>query len=285
MYSPDKGLSTPLALQCPICAGSLVTMNENIASSDGPRIDPYAPVDEERLREEEHILRRHVTDRRWQRMQDVLDMRSRYLAAAVEDVFQPHNASAVLRSCDAFGVQDVHIVENRNRYRTNPGVELGTAQWLSLYRYSPPPPPGADRSEHALAERTAAPAGTEAAIRTLRRLGYRIVATTPHRDDVTLEDFSLEEGPAVLLLGTEKEGLSEVALDHADEYLRIPMRGFVESLNISVSAAICLQALSARLRVTDLPWRLSDYERLLILNRWLRRSVRNAELIVARELD
>ncbi|MCG8478882.1 MAG: RNA methyltransferase [Spirochaetales bacterium] len=244
-------------------------------------------MDEHRLREEERILRRHVTDRRWRRMHDVLDMRSRYLAVAVEDVFQPHNGSAVLRSCDAFGVQDVHIIENRNRYRTNPGVELGTAQWLSLYRYSSPHLKEVAETARVLTETTAEPAlpGTDEALRTLRRLGYRIVATTPHRDDVTLEEFSLEAGPAVLLLGTEKEGLSEAALHRADEYLRIPMRGFVESLNISVSAAICLQTLSARLRATDLPWRLSAYERLLILNRWLRHSVRNADLIVDRELD
>src|SRR6056297_3817142 len=98
--------------------------------------DPYdTEKDDNRLIAEESVLRRFVSDRRWERMQAVLDQRSRYISVAVEDIYQPHNASAVLRSCDAFGVQDVHIIENRNRYRVNPGVELGTAQWLSLYRY------------------------------------------------------------------------------------------------------------------------------------------------------
>jgi len=256
--------------------------------------DPYATdKSDERLAAEEAVLRRFVTDRRWERMQSVLDQRSRYISVAVEDIYQPHNGSAVLRSCDAFGVQDVHIIENRNRYQVNPGVELGTAQWLSLYRYraaafsaagaspgasSNPPgpgPAGIHRPE----------AGTREAIAALRSAGYRIVATTPHRDDVDLDALSLQKGPVALFFGAEKEGLSQTMLDEADEYLRIPMRGFVESLNISVSAAVCLNRLGDRLRNEGLPWRLSPDRRRLILNRWLRSTVRNAGQILDRELS
>ncbi len=234
--------------------------------------DPYnTGKSAERLVAEEEVLRRFVTDQRWERMQHVLDQRSRYITAAVEDIYQPHNGSAVLRSCDAFGVQDVHIIENRNRYQVNPGVELGTAQWLSLFRYRAP----AD---------AVSPEGTEEAVRALRSAGYRIVATTPHRDDVDLEGLCLTDGPIAIFFGAEKEGLSNTILDTADEYLRIPMRGFVESLNISVSAAICLNRLGDRLRTEAIPWRLSETDRRRILNRWLYRSVKNAGLILEREL-
>jgi tRNA (guanosine-2'-O-)-methyltransferase len=242
--------------------------------NDSPRIDPYSSdTSDAVLQETVSILRRHVTDRRWERMQQVLAQRSRYIAAAVEDIYQPHNGSAVLRSCDAFGVQDVHIIENRNHYRVNPGVELGTAQWLSMYRYPRP-------------QDDTAPAGaprTRAAVATLHRLGYRVVATTPHRDDVTLSQLDLSAGPVALLFGSEKEGLSEVALELADEYMRIPMQGFVESLNISVSAAVSMHDLSARLRESEIPWRLSERERNIVLARWLRHSVRHAGLILERE--
>lgn len=229
--------------------------------------DPYqTEASPDRLAAEEALLRRFVTDHRWERMTTVLAARTRYLSVAVEDIFQPHNASAVLRSCDAFGVQDVHIIENRNHFHVNPGVELGTAQWLSLFRY-----------RHA-------PRATEEAFDALRQRGYRVVATTPHTNDVTLPDFDLARGPAVLVFGTEKEGLSDAALAAADEFVRIPMHGFVESLNISVSAAICLQQLTGALRDTSIAWRLQQHERAVILNRWLRRSVRQAEQIVLREL-
>lgn len=234
--------------------------------------DPYA-IDKtpKQLQQEVEILRRFVSDRRWDRMNRVIDQRSRLISVAVEDIYQPHNASAVLRSCDAFGVQDVHIVENRNKYRVNPGVELGTAQWLSLFRYQ-------------RAKNSAELDGTVQAFGAFRHAGYRIVATTPHRDAWDLESIPLDTGPMVILFGAEKEGLSAYALDNADEHLRIPMRGFVESLNISVSAAITLQRLGERLRNGSVGWSVTPTDRVIILNRWIRSSVRNASMILEREL-
>jgi tRNA (guanosine-2'-O-)-methyltransferase len=243
--------------------------------SDQPRIDPYTSTSSDaELRREIEILTRHVTDRRLRRMEEILAQRSRWIATVVEDIYQPHNGSAVLRSCDAFGVQDVHIIENRNRYHVNPGVELGTAQWLSLYRYTAGVPAGAttDPEEQ-----------TRTAVATLHRLGYRVAAMTPHRDDTLLPDLDLTRGPVALLFGSEKEGLSPTALELADEYVRIPMRGFVESLNISVSAAVSMESLSRRLRSSSIAWALSERDRLTILARWLRRSVRHAGLILERE--
>ncbi len=261
--------------------------------------DPYATSkSDERLAAEEVVLRRFVSERRWERMQHVLDRRSRYISVAVEDIFQPHNGSAVLRSCDAFGVQDVHIIENRNRYRVNPGVELGTAQWLSLFRYRAAGDSTADGgagNNHSGAGRdTPAPAGadttttttaaTTEAVSALKAAGYRIVATSPHRENFDLESLPLTTGPMAIFFGTEKEGLSETLLAAADEYLRIPMRGFVESLNISVSAAICLNKLGDRLRTEITDWQLAPRDRRIILNRWLHGTVKNARLILEREL-
>ncbi|MFW5814722.1 MAG: TrmH family RNA methyltransferase [Spirochaetota bacterium] len=211
-------------------------------------------------------LARFVTEARRARMHAVLAERTRYLTVAVEDIYQPHNASAVLRTCDCFGVQDVHIIENRNEYRLNPGVELGTAQWLTLHRYR-------DGGNN-----------THAALESLREAGYRVVATTPHTDQVALEEFDLRAGPVALLFGNELEGLSDAALEAADEHLIIPMYGFVESFNISVSAAIVLHHLTHALRASGLDYRLGDEERREIELAWLRSSIGRVEAL-EREFD
>lgn len=222
-------------------------------------------------------LSQFVTPRRLRRMEQVLGERTRYLTVVLEDIYQPHNASAVLRSCDSCGVQDVHIIEKRNSYRVNPGVELGTAQWLTLRRYR------LDQAAPKAGATVTTPDPVRAALTDLRARGYRIVATTPHTEDVELGSFDLNRGKVALCFGTEMEGLSEELLTEADEYVRIPMYGFVESFNISVSAAIILYTLTQRLRAhEEPPWRLSDAERAEILLTWLRRSVKESERLEAR---
>ena len=219
------------------------------------------PQPDERTQRLVGYLSQFVTPQRLERMRDIVSERTRYLTVVVEDVYQPHNASAVLRTCDCFGIQDVHIIENRNRFRLNPGVELGAAQWLTLQRYR-------DSANN-----------TPRAIDQLRRAGYRIVATTPHTDQVELERFNLDAGPAALLFGNELEGLSSDALAAADERLAIPMYGFVESFNISVSAAIVLHHLAHRLRTSRIEYRIAADERDRIMLEWLRSSIARAEAL------
>ncbi|MDY7028734.1 MAG: RNA methyltransferase [Spirochaetota bacterium] len=202
-----------------------------------------------------------VTPERLHKMRSVLAERTRYITVALEDIYQPHNASAVLRSCDGFGIQDVHIIENRNTYEVNPKVELGTKQWLSLTRYN--------RSEE----------NTSAAVESLRKRGYRIVATSPHARDVNLEEFDLSRGKAAFFFGNELDGLSRLLLDSADEYMKIPMFGFVESFNISVSCALTLHHLVHSLRASDIDWHITEAEHEVLLLQWLRNSIKNCETI------
>ncbi|MFP4565668.1 MAG: TrmH family RNA methyltransferase, partial [Spirochaetaceae bacterium] len=186
---------------------------------------------------------------------------TRYITVALEDIYQPHNASAVLRTCDGLGVQDVHIIENRNTYRVNPEVALGSSQWLSLIKYN--------SGAHNTAE----------AIHSLRESGYRVVATSPHRDDVRLEDLDLVAGPVAFLLGNELDGLTPTAIEEADIHMRIPIYGFVESFNISVAAAIILHHTTLALRRSTLPWQLTDDEKQAILFEWVRRSLPRREAL------
>lgn len=208
-----------------------------------------------------HHLSGFVTPQRLAVFEKVLSFRTRYISVVLEDIYQSHNASAVLRSCDCFGIQDVHIIENRNEYILNTEVSMGADKWLSMQKYN---------SEENNSLR---------AIQHLRDRGYRIVATTPHTDDVLLTDFPLEKGKIALFFGTELRGLSSTVLDHADEYLRIPMFGFTESFNISVSAALILQVLSTKLHRSDINWNLTKDEVSELKLEWLRKTIKKVSLI------
>ncbi|MDZ7773700.1 MAG: RNA methyltransferase [Balneolaceae bacterium] len=209
-------------------------------------------------------LRTFVTDERWERLNEVLSQRTRRLTVVLEDIYQPHNASAVLRSCDCFGIQDVHIIENENRFTLSSEVTVGSDQWLTLERY---------RGEED---------NTRRCLRHLREGGYRLVATTPHeegeKETVDIDRLPLDR-PIALLFGSELPGLTGRALEEADLCTRIPMLGFSESYNISVSAALSLYELSLRMRRT-LPrdkWELPEQDRRGLLLRWLKTSLRAGE--------
>ncbi|MCX6227430.1 MAG: RNA methyltransferase, partial [Bacteroidia bacterium] len=204
-------------------------------------------------------LSQFTTPRRFQLLKEVAANRTRYITPVLEDIYQPQNASAVLRTCDCLGIQDVHIIEERNRYKLNPDVELGSAQWLNLIRYNKPE------------------GNATAAIQNLKASGYRIVATTPHAKDVSLNNFDLSGGKIALLFGTELKGLSEQAMNLSDEFIRIPMTGFTESYNISVSVAIVAYSLMRDLRNSSLTWRLTDEEQKLLILEWLRKSIKSSE--------
>ena len=190
----------------------------------------------------------------------IIRNRTRYITIVLEDIYQPHNASAILRTCDCFGVQDVHIIENDNEYNVNPDVALGSSKWLTLKKYN--------RYEQ----------NTEDCIRSLKSQGYTIVATTPHEDNCLLEELPVDNKIA-LLFGTEMRGLTSEAGNMADRYVKIPMYGFTESFNISVSAALSLFYLTGKIRKSSLNWSLSEEEVVDIKLEWTRGVVKRADLL------
>jgi tRNA (guanosine-2'-O-)-methyltransferase len=206
-----------------------------------------------------------VTKNKLDLFERVIRFRTRHITVVLEDIYQPHNASAVLRTCDCFGIQDVHIIENRNRYEVNPDVALGSSKWLSLYRYN--------RLEY----------NTGEAFGKLRKKGYQIIVTSPHKNDVVLEDLPIEPKTA-LVFGTELLGLTDEAIEKADGWMKIPMVGFTESLNISVSAAVMLHYLTEKLRRSGISWALTDEEILDIKLNWIRNVVKRAGLLEQRFL-
>jgi tRNA (guanosine-2'-O-)-methyltransferase len=202
-----------------------------------------------------------ITKRRLDRMNRALAGRTRYLTVVLEDIYQTHNASAVLRSCECFGIQDVHIIENRNEFEINPDVVMGASKWLSISRYN------------SLEDNTLS------CLQALKNKGYRLVATSPHKDDCMLEELPLDTKTA-LMFGTELKGLSSTAMGMADGFVRIPMRGFTESLNISVSVAITLYHLGKRMRQTGIDWQLSALEKESLMLDWVRKSLKNPDQVM-----
>ena len=192
----------------------------------------------------------------------VLSLRTNYLTVVLEDMYQTHNASAAVRTADCFGIQHVHVIENKNTFNLNPDVVRGASNWVTVNRYN-----------------TTA-MNTPFALQKLRQEGYRIVVATPHDHDVDLESFDLAKGKAAIVFGCERPGLTEFAMKEADEFMKIPMVGFTESLNVSVSVAITLHHLTHQLRNhSAINWMLSEKEKNMVLLNWLRTSIKRVDLL------
>ncbi|WP_089666843.1 RNA methyltransferase [Gramella sp. MAR_2010_147] len=207
-------------------------------------------------------LQGYLTPRRKALFEQVLAQRTDYLTVVAQDVYQLHNTSAVVRSCDVFGIQNIHVIEERIPRRIDKEIAMGAQKWVDINRYS----------------------STTDCVKSLRAKGYQIVATSPHKDSQLLEDFDISK-PAALFFGTEKDGLSDEILNEADATIKIPMVGFTESLNISVSAAIILQSLTTKLRNSDIPWEFTEEEKNRIRMDWTRKTVKNSEEIIEHFLN
>jgi len=213
-------------------------------------------VDEQYLR----FLMEMITEERLRKFREVLDKRTRYFTIVLEDIFQAQNASAVLRTCDLTGIQDVHIIENKYSFEIHPDIVLGSSKWLDIFRYK------------------AQENNTLTALNHLREAGYKLVATSPKPGGYLLHELPIDK-PLALMFGTEKKGLSDMAYDMADYSVTIPMVGFTESFNISVSAALVLFNLSNRLRDSELPWMLNENDRNSIMLDWCRKSLKQIKII------
>lgn len=206
-------------------------------------------------------LEQFVTDERKERLLSVLDNRTRHITVVLEDLYQTQNISAVMRSCECYGIQDAYIVENRNTFEIHKDISMGADKWLTLHHYP--------HSEH----------NVKQCIDDLHARGYTVIATLPDEKRTTIMDLPVERKTA-FLFGTELTGLSEEAVRYADGAALIPMYGFTESFNISNSAAIILSHFSERLRHSEVDWKLTPDEREELYFSWLQKSIRNSESLI-----
>ena len=210
-----------------------------------------------------HYLEAFVTEERKEIFQKVIGERTRHFTVILEDLYQKHNTSAITRSCEVFGIQDLHIIENKYKTYVSNQVGKGSQKWLSFHRYN--------QEAH----------NTQACIDAVRAKGYQIIATTPHESSKFVGDFDVTKKSA-FVFGVEKEGVSDMMLEQADGHLKVPMYGFTESLNVSVAAAIVLQDVATRMRSTSLDWQLSQQEQADVYLAWLKKSIKSIDKIMER---
>ena len=203
----------------------------------------------------------YITDHKKQFIEKVLNERTRHITLVLEDIYQSQNASAVVRTCECLGMQDIHIIEDDSKYSVNKRVLKGANKWIDLHRY-----------------KMKGFSNAEICFRKLRDLGYKILVTDPSPDGISINDVSIDEKMAIVM-GNELKGTSSFALAHADQKIFIPMHGFTESFNISVSAAICLNTLFTKLRGSKVSWQLSPEEKETLRLQWYRKVVRRSDLI------
>lgn len=204
-------------------------------------------------------LRTYLTERRKNLFQKVLAERTRHFTVVTEDVYQLHNTSAVMRTCDVFGIQDLHVVEEKLSKRIDKEIAMGAQKWVDFKRYS----------------------SINDCITNLKDSGYQIIATTPHDNSTMLHDFDVSKKSA-FFFGREMDGLSDTVMNAADGFLKIPMYGFTESLNISVSAAIILQSVVSKMKQSSVNWQLSEEEKFEIEMQWLKKTIKASEEIIER---
>lgn len=212
----------------------------------------------------------HISDNKKEKFDAIIQNRTRYITVVLENIFQPHNAAAVLRSCDCFGIQDVHVIENSNTYAPNKEIDMGASKWLNVIRHN--------QNEE----------NTIDCLNQLKAQGYKIVATTPHTNDCMINELPINQ-PVALLFGTELTGLTQTAMDHADAFVKLPMYGFTESYNISVSVALALFNVAERMhKDSSIQWELSEEEQDGIKLQWAKKVVKHSakvEKILSERFD
>ncbi len=197
-----------------------------------------------------------MSENRKNRFIEVLKNRTNHFTIAIEDVFQLHNTSAVMRSCEVFGIQNLHVVEQRYGKSIDKQIAMGAEKWVDINRYD----------------------NMKTCISNLRAQGYQIIATTPHNDSCMLDEFDVTKKSAIFF-GTEIDGLSEEVMKEADGFIKIPMVGFTESLNISVSAALVIQDITNRMRHSDVNWQLTEDEVIEKRLDWTRKTIKDIDYI------
>ncbi len=206
-----------------------------------------------------NYLEGFITENRKLKFNKVLENRTKHFCIAVEDVYQLHNTSAVMRSCEVFGIQNLHMIEQKFSKTIDKEIALGAEKWVDIYRHT----------------------STQNCLESLKKQGYQIVATSPHADAHTLDNFDISK-PSAIFFGTEKNGLSQEIMDQADAFIKIPMYGFTESLNISVSAALVINSITNKLRTSALDWKLSEEDLLAKKIDWMRKSIKDIDFVTER---
>lgn len=201
-----------------------------------------------------------ITPSKVEMFEQLAPLKTNHVTVVLENIYQEHNASAVLRTCESFGIQSLHVIEKDWKYQVQRDIARGAGRWVDMYNYNDENP-------------------TVSCLKHLKSKGYRILATTPHEKDCTIDEVAID-APVALVFGTEGDGISQDVMDLADEFVKIPMYGFTESFNISVSAAVSMYALRTRLEKSEIDWKLTPEELVNLKIRWCQRIIPHGDKVV-----
>ena len=208
-------------------------------------------------------LHHFLSEERYNRIREIANQRTQHFSIVIENLYQSHNISAILRTAECLGIQNVYIIENNFQYEISPQVSLGAHKWLSIHQYN--------EQEN----------NTIECMKAVKKQGYKIIATLPHENDCLLDEVSINEKTA-FVFGTELDGLTQEAISMADGFVKIPMYGFTESYNVSTSVALTMMNVCERLRKSDINWRLSEEELTDLKFQWIKKSIKDVDRIIER---
>jgi tRNA (guanosine-2'-O-)-methyltransferase len=207
------------------------------------------------------ILSEHLTARKRALFDEIVQNRTRYVTLVMEDLYQAQNTSAIQRSAESWGIQDLYVIENAHTFSHHRRIARGAYDWLTLHRFN--------QSGN----------NTRSCFDALRAKGYQIAVTALHAKTISVYDLDLSQKTAVVM-GTELTGASQTAMDMADVFVKIPTYGFTESLNVSAASSVIIANLAERLRIENRAWQLSAEEQLELKIHWAKKSIYWSKYIV-----
>ncbi len=210
----------------------------------------------------EDVLRHlapRLTPERWAKIQKVVNSRTCDVTPVLENIYDRGNMSAVFRSSEAMGFQSVHVIEPGERFKESQRVTAGADKWLDILRFKE----------------------TVTAVAAIRGKGYQILATHLNADARPLAEMDLTQ-PTAIVFGNEKDGISKDMIELCDATVVLPMRGFVQSYNISVAAAIAFQTIASIRDQKKIGGTLSEKERRILEAHFCLRTLDNAAEILTR---
>ena len=200
-----------------------------------------------------------ISENKIKKYEYIASERTKHITVVMENIQKNHNASAVLRTCDCFGIQNLYAIEKSINYKINRDIALGAGNWVDLHSFYEGKSP------------------TQKCLKKLRTEGYQIIGTSPHSKK-NITELNIQK-PTALIFGTEKTGVSKSVINYSDELVKIPMYGFTESFNISVSAAIALNIIRTKLINSNINWRLSEEEQTLLKIKWCKKILKEGDKI------
>jgi tRNA (guanosine-2'-O-)-methyltransferase len=212
-----------------------------------------SPIDYKRYLNDEGFLKYlegMMPESKMQKIAQVLPYRTRHVVTVIENVLDSNNTNAILRTSEALGIQEAHLVYGNIKYIPQKSVSKGAHLWMDTFKY------GEEHCNNALE-----------CIRGLKNRGYQLAVTSPDGKCAT-EDLDICK-PIAVCFGQESKGISEVFINCADITIRLPQHGFTNSYNVAVAAGMVLMPIMKELRKSNIAWQLSHDEQKAIYHRWI----------------